>query len=64
MTTQQTGTMFRTLGASCPECRAVHGLPLPDRAGNIARVEMGHQMYHTSTGREAACLLAVVPRNP
>jgi hypothetical protein len=52
-----TARVYTTQDASCPACRALHGQPLPEQAGNISRLEMGHQLYHTATGRTAACLL-------
>lgn len=57
-------TIYRTDDATCPACLALNGQPLPENAGNIGLVQMGHQMYHTKTGPTAACILAFEPMNP
>ena len=51
---------YHTTSASCPRCRALDGKPREDD-GNIAGLHMGHQMYYTTTGRIAACLLGMGP---
>lgn len=61
-------------GVTCPRCLQrlgecpanEHDFPLAHRAfavGNIARPDMGHQMYHTEDGRTALCAADRLP-NP
>ena len=49
---------YHTTNATCPKCRVLDGKPR-ELGGDDAGVHMGHQMYHTATGRAAACLLEI-----
>lgn len=46
---------YHTLRAWCPDCRGRDGTPRRD-TGNIGRIQMGHQMYHSIGGPTAACI--------
>ena len=49
--------VYNTSGAHCTQCLNLNGKPLSSEAGNIGKVLMGHQMYHTHDGISAACIL-------
>jgi hypothetical protein len=53
-----TNSTYHTAAASCPQCRSLDGQPRT-ATGNPARIEMGHKMYHTRSGRVSACFEAL-----